>query len=103
MACDQLSAVYLDGFAGVRFTLYQLRQELASRGHSINYSDLIDIFRIGRNAGMLLTCEDGSEVDAPIFLVLALTKRKEWEKHGRNTRFFVQFHPLVTSSINAMC
>jgi hypothetical protein len=86
----------------VRFTLYQLRQELASRGHSINYSDLIDILRIGRNAGMLLTCEDGSEIDAPIFPVLALAKRKEWEKHGRNTRCFVQFHPLVTSSIDAM-
>jgi hypothetical protein len=102
IACDQLSAVYLDGFAGIRFTLYQLRHELASRGHSISYSDLVDILRIGRNAGMLLTCEDGSEIDAPIFPVLALTKRQEWQKHGRNTRCFVQFHPLVTSSIDAM-
>ena len=101
-ACDQLSAVYLDGFAGVRFTLYQLRKELKSRGHTINYPDLIDALKIGHSAGMTLTFDDGSEINAPIFPVLALTKRREWEQHGRNTRCFVQFHPLVTRSIDAI-
>jgi hypothetical protein len=52
LACDQLSAVYLDGFAGVRFTLYQLRKELASRGHTMNYPALIEALKIGHSAGM---------------------------------------------------
>ncbi len=100
VSCDQLSAVYLDGFAGVRFTLYQLRKELASRGHTINYPDLIEDLKIGHNAGMILTFDDGSEINAPIFPVLGLTKRHQWEEHGRHTRCFVQFHPLVTRSID---
>jgi hypothetical protein len=100
IACDQLSAVYLDGFAGVRFTMYQLRKELASRGHTMNYPALIEALKIGHSAGMKLTLNDGGEINAPIFPVLALTKRHEWEEHGRNTRCFVQFHPLVTRSID---
>ena len=100
IACDQLSAVYLDGFAGVRFTLYQLRKELASRGHTMNYPALIEALKIGHSAGMKLTFDDGGEINAPIFPVLALTRRREWEEHGRNTRCFVQFHPLVTRSID---
>lgn len=100
IACDQLSAVYLDGFAGVRFTLYQLRKELASRGHTMNYPALIEALKIGHSAGMKLTFNDGGEISASIFPVLALTRRHEWEEHGRNTRCFVQFHPLVTRSID---
>lgn len=102
IACDKLSSVYLDGFAGVRFTLYELRKELSSCGHTMNYHQLVKALKIGRGAGILLTFDDGSLIEDSIFSKLVITKRHEWEEHGRNSRCFVQFHPLVTQSINAI-
>jgi len=42
-ACDHLNGMYLNGVAGVQFTLYELRKELKGRGHDIHLHDLIKI------------------------------------------------------------
>src|SRR5439155_7157434 len=41
-----MNGVYLDNQAGVQFTLYELKQELKSRGHDINLPSLVDALRI---------------------------------------------------------
>ena len=41
-----MNGVYLDNQAGVQFTLYELKQELKSRGHDINLPNLVDALRI---------------------------------------------------------
>jgi hypothetical protein len=48
-----MNGVYLDNQAGVQFTLYELKQELKSRGHDINLPNLVDALRIC--SGVLLS------------------------------------------------
>jgi hypothetical protein len=106
LACDHLNGVYLNGIAGVQFTLYELRKELKSRGHDIHLQDLIKSLLICRRTNISITSkqDDGSEVfmDSSIFPTLVITKRREWEKNPKGTRCYVQFNPLVTHSINRL-
>jgi hypothetical protein len=106
LACDRLNGVYLNGIAGVQFTLYELRKELKSRGHDIHLNDLIKSLLICRRTNIVITStqDDGSEVfmDSSIFPTLVITKRREWEKNPKGTRCYVQFNPLVTHSINRL-
>jgi hypothetical protein len=64
LACDHLNGVYLNGVAGVQFTLYELRKELKSRGHDIHVHDLIESLLICRRTNITITSkqDDGSEV-----------------------------------------
>jgi len=50
VACDQLNGVYLNGVAGVQFTLYELRKELKCRGHDMHLDDLLKSLMICRRA-----------------------------------------------------
>jgi hypothetical protein len=68
-----MNGVYLDNQAGVQFTLYELKQELKSRGHDINLPNLVDALRIC--SGVLLSiwrdndknpCRIGHFSDAPL-------------------------------------
>jgi hypothetical protein len=97
LACDHLNGVYLNGVAGVQFTLYELRKELKSRGHDIHLHDLIKSLLICRRTNITITSkqDDGSEVfmDSSIFPTLVITKRREWEKNPKGTRCYVQFNP----------
>ena len=106
LACDQLNGVYLNGVAGVQFTLYELRKELKCRGHDIHLDDLLKSLMICRRAHIVITtyADDGSEVfmDSSIFPALIVSKRREWEKNPRGTRCYVQFNPLVTQSITRL-
>jgi hypothetical protein len=99
LACDHLNGVYLNGVAGVQFTLYELRKELKSRGHDIHLHDLIKSLLICRRTNITITSkqDDGSEVfmDSSIFPTLVITKRREWEKNPKGTRCYVQFNPLA--------
>jgi hypothetical protein len=103
IACDRLNGVYLNDTAGVQFTLYELRKELEHRGHSMNFPNLITSLQINRRCGIVLTNENGETcLDSPIFPVLVLSKRRQWEMDPKNSRCYVQFNPLVTHSINTL-
>src|SRR6266571_4914398 len=79
LACDQLNGVYLNGVAGVQFTLYELRKELKSRGHDIHLDDLLKSLMICRRAHIVITtrADDGCEVfmDSSICRALLVRKR----------------------------
>lgn len=104
IACDELSGVYLNNTAGVQFTLYELRKELKSRGHEIHFDDLLKSLRICRETSIVISSEgkDDFEISSPIFPVLVIRNRREWERSPKYTRCYVQFNPLITHSINKL-
>ncbi|MGA9996700.1 MAG: hypothetical protein WBP93_14880 [Pyrinomonadaceae bacterium] len=94
--------VFLDDEAGVSFTLYQLQQELAQRGHTYNLDELKAALLICANTKLEIKTEDGSiTVVSSIFQTLGLQTREDWQKFGQKTRAFVRFNPLVTQSIKS--
>jgi hypothetical protein len=103
LACDSLNGVYLNNAAGVQFSLYELRKELKHRGHEIHFDDLLKSLRICREASIVLSSEqDDFELSSPIFPLLIIRNRREWERNPKHTRCYVQFNPLITHSINKM-
>jgi hypothetical protein len=102
IACDELNGVYLNNIAGVQFSLYELRKELRSRGHDIHFDDLLKSLRICREASIVISCDEKEdfEINSPIFPVLVIRNRREWESNPKHTRCYVQFNPLITHSIN---
>jgi hypothetical protein len=103
IACDKLNGVFLNGEAGVQFTLWELREELRRQGHGMSWPDLMDALQICRKSSITITAKDTpSEVylSASIFPVLSLVSRRDWEADPKQTRCYVQFNPLVTYSLN---
>lgn len=103
IACHPASGCFLNDKAGVRFTLYQLRQELQRMGHSIHLASLIEALKIANKVNITLsTRDDETLVSAPIFPVLVKTSRKEWLEKTNEAFCYVQFNPLVTAGINQL-
>ena len=101
IACDNLNGVYLDNSAGVQFTLYELKKELETRGHSINIPDLIESLKICNLASISIQKDDGKTLmQSPIFPTLLLASKDDWLENPKKVRCYVQFNPLVTASIN---
>lgn len=89
--------------SGARFSLHQLRRELEQQGHSLRYDELIeglDILSLSA-IEIVATNEAGDEAFARSTYLSALTgvKRKDYEAN-RDSRWVVQFHPLITQSID---
>lgn len=94
--------LFLDDEAGVSFTLYQLQQELAERGHTYNLDELKAALLICANTKLEINTEDGSvTIVSSIFQTLGLQTREDWQRFGNKTRAFVRFNPLVTQSIKS--
>ncbi len=101
IACDCLNGVFLDGQAGVQFTLYELRKELKTRGHDMDISDLIESLKICNLASLTVRDSSGKAlIQSPIFPVLLIASKADWMENPKQAHCYVQFHPLVTASIN---
>jgi len=101
IACDNLNGVYLDNSAGVQFTLYELKKELETRGHSINIPDLIESLKICNLTSISIQKDDGKTImQSSIFPTLLLASKDDWLENPKKVRCYVQFNPLVTASIN---
>ncbi len=90
--------------SGVAFTLYRLRQELASQGHAMTYEGLAEGLEVLHYSYLAVIDassdpDDPSMISQPYLPALAKVNRK-----GRaadpDAKWFVQFHGLVTDSIN---
>lgn len=98
-ACEG-QGIFLDDAAGVTFTLYQLQQELKSKGHAFSKDEIKDALLICAKANMTITSEDGSlKLISSLFETIGLQTREDWKGDGRKTKAFVRFHPLVTRGI----
>ena len=108
-ALRKISVEQLAGFyhqptsrSGTRFSLHQLRAELAQQDHTLRYDELtegLDILSLSA-IEIRSVSEDGEEAFARSNYLGALTgvKRKDYDA-DRTARWAVQFHPLVTQSI----
>lgn len=88
--------------SGVAFSLYELREELAARGHTRSFQEIIRSLTILQKSHIELRVGEGrgeSFVAANYLPTLAaVTRKKLVEDPG--ARWVAQFHPLVTQSID---
>jgi hypothetical protein len=89
-------SVMLDGEAGIVFTLYQLQQELADKGHTYSYDELKDAIRVLNNTDIVLK-DDNEQIETAFSPIESYGFAEE----GGETTTFVRFSPLVTHSIKA--
>lgn len=91
--------------SGVRFSLWQLRQELISEGHTLRYDELVDGLDILSLSAIEIQAEgeNGEKAFARSTYLAALSgvRRKDLDANP-NTRWTAQFHPLVTRSIDQL-
>ena len=88
--------------SGVRFSLWQLRQELIERGHELRYDELVEGLDILSKCSLTIIAAGEAEdpaVNSPILPVLVSVKRKDYDA-DRSKRWAAQFHSLVTRSID---
>ena len=99
LACEG-QGIFLDQQAGVTFSLYQLRKELQHMGHGYNLSDIKDALLVCANTKIEVESEDGEAiVVSSLFQIVGLKNRSDWIQHGKNSKAYVMFNPLVTFSI----
>jgi hypothetical protein len=91
--------------SGVVFTLYMLRHELKKRGHARSYQQIILSLKILSGSIIELRAADGSSAEAfarsPYFPSITAVSRKKL-LDDPHARWVVQFHPLVTQSIDVL-
>ena len=93
------SGVYIDGGAGVQFTLYEIEKELKKRGHGYSKSQIKEAIRICHNTSIEIKSEDGKdELSFHVFEAIGFSSRNLKDKENRKA--FVKFNSLVTKSIN---
>lgn len=91
--------VFIDGSAGVTFTLYSLQKELKNNGHYYTIPDIKDAILVNRRASLTVTTADNSAiVDSGFFEAVGLVDRKDYESNSK-ARCYVRFNALVTESI----
>jgi hypothetical protein len=86
--------------SGVVFTLHQLRQEMARRGHTRSYPEIVQALNILSHAKIEIKPHGGGEstiVSACLPSLVAVSRKKL--KDDPDSKWAVQFHPLVTTAI----
>jgi len=88
--------------SGVAFSLYELRKELAERGHSRSYKELILSLSILQMSHIKIHLEDGngeSFIAANYLPALAAVSKKQLTEDP-NAKWVAQFHPLVARCVD---
>jgi len=98
MVCDG-QGIFLDDQAGITFSLYELKKELKRIGHQYNDEQIKKAFMVCSRATIEVTRKDGAKIlSSHIFGAVGLQTFEEW-KNKNNVKCYVQFNPLVTTSI----
>jgi hypothetical protein len=87
---------------GLQFTLYELRKELKTTGHTYSNSQLKEALEICSGTNLKLICKSRNDkvmLKQNIFPLYVSAEREEWLK--TKARFIVEFNTLVTQSIEA--
>lgn len=88
--------------SGVAFSLYQLREELARLGHTRSYSEIVLSLEILHKTNISVTSPNGRDEvtrSSTYLPALGAVRRKDIDADPA-ARWVVQFHPLVTRSID---
>lgn len=86
--------IFLDGEAGVSFTIYRLQKELQENGHTYSRQQIKDALNVLARTSLELKSESGN-VEFNFHPIEAVGFSGEDEE----TQTFVKFSPLVTKSI----
>jgi hypothetical protein len=90
--------------SGVAFTLYRLRQELAAQGHAMTYEGLAEGLEVLHYSQISILDPESDANDPSLISQAYLPALGKVNKNGRaadaDAKWFVQFHGLVTDSIN---
>jgi hypothetical protein len=90
--------------SGVAFSLYQLRDELARLGHTRSYSEIVLSLEILHKTNIAVTSPNGRDEvtrSSTYLPALGAVRRKDIDADPA-ARWVVQFHPLVTRSIDGV-
>ncbi len=94
------SGVFLDDNASVKFTLYQLQQELKRMGHSHSLMQIKESITVCSKSHMVIKERDGRGVlMSSYFPTVGLTTKEDWKGVGKKTTAYITFNSLVTQSI----
>lgn len=92
--------------SGLYFTLYRLRQELAAQGHSMTHRDLaegLDVLSLSTLDIETASGDDhlgiGKFGRSPFIVNLVGVKREDLDRTPE-ARWYLEFHPFVTASID---
>jgi hypothetical protein len=91
--------VFLDKDVAVKFTLYELQQELQSRGHGYNINQIKEAIEICHKTTVDVLSKGGNQVEISATIFPFVAKENKSKGVGKE-KYVVMFHPLVTKSIN---
>ncbi|ENA27126.1 hypothetical protein HMPREF1487_09339 [Pseudomonas sp. HPB0071] len=88
---------------GVTFTLYQLREELKSLGHTYSLDEIKEAINVCRGASIECSTEDNRTiVSSNLFSYVMLRTISDYRSDGGETKCYVAFNPLVSRSIREL-
>lgn len=88
------SGMFLDGQAGVSFSLYKIREELKQNGHSYSTDQIRDAIEILAKTNIEIKSADGE-----LEFIFHPIEAVGFSGQDDETETFVKFSPLVTQSI----
>jgi len=86
--------IFLDGEAGVSFSLYEVQKELKENGHSYSTSQIKDAIEILAKTNIELRSADGD-----LEFIFHPIEAVGFSGEENETQTFVKFSPLITQSI----
>ncbi len=89
--------------SGVVFSLYALREELAKRGHTRSYQQIVMALNVLSGSIIEIEARNGDKGEALVkspYLPTLVAVSKKRIKDDPDAKWMVQFHPFVTDSIN---
>lgn len=94
------NGVFINGEAGVRFTLYELRADLQKHKHTYSWPQLREGLYVLRRAGLRITNKKTGESWEEGFLSRLVEGGKRSSENGyKYELWYASFHKLVTKSI----
>jgi hypothetical protein len=88
--------------SGVMFSLHMLRKELARRGHTLSYQQVMESLHILSDTSVEICASNGTSIfKSAILPTLAAVSRVKLSEDP-SARWYVDFCPLVTESIRAL-
>jgi len=91
--------IFLDSDAAVKFTLYELQQELQKSGHGYNINQIKEAIEVCNKSIIEIIDRDGNNVSIGSTIFPFVGMENNPEARGKD-KVVVMFHPLVTRSIN---
>ena len=94
--------VYLDEYASVVFTFYELRKELVRMGHAFSLQEVKKALEICSGVTLILETADGKAImKSSMFENVGMRTEDDWKGTGPKTKCFVRFNFLVNKSVTS--